>query len=99
MALWHVVLISYQRGTPESVQEDLYNRYQTLAEDCGGTDAGILLWKVEKNLDLRNGVQLVEVSQFADDEALQRFRVHPKHMEVTNLLRECANWQVGDIPV
>lgn len=94
--LWHVVLISFNEATPEECREEVYDRYQTLAADCGGEDAGILFFRVEHNLDLRKGVHLVEIAMFRDNDALQAFRVHPKHKELTDVLCQCADWQVGD---
>jgi len=42
---------------------------------------------------------LVEVAIFENDDALQRFRGHPKHKKFTNVLSEIADWWVGDICV
>lgn len=95
--LWHVVLISFHNNTPETVRQEIYNRYQTLADECGGEKAGILLFKVDHNLDLRKNVHLVEIAVFRSNEDLQRFRVHPKHKELTDILSTAADWQVGDI--
>ena len=96
--LWHVVLISFREGVPEAKRREIFDRYQTLAEDCGGENAGILLWRVGWNLDLRKKVHLVEIAIFENDAALQAFRKHPKHTELTVILREIADWWVGDIP-
>lgn len=95
--IWHVALISFYKNTPEAVRKEIYDRYQTLAEDCGGKDAGILYWEVGSNLDPRKGDHLVEISIFENDDALQRFRIHPKHKELTDILRGVADWRVGDI--
>ncbi|MBI2099157.1 Dabb family protein [Candidatus Uhrbacteria bacterium] len=97
MPLWHICLISFHQDAPESVRREIYDRYQTLDADCGGAGAGILFWKVAWNLDLRKNIHLVEISVFTNNDALQRFRRHPKHMELTDILREIADWQVGDI--
>jgi hypothetical protein len=96
MALRHIVLIAFKPETSEKVQREIFNRYQTLDEDCGGKDAGILSWRVAWNLDMRKGIHLVEVADYVDNAALQAFRVHPKHQELTNILREVADWWVGD---
>jgi len=96
-ALHHVVLIKFKDGTPDSVKQDIYDRYQTLGDDCGGRDAGILSWMVKKNLDLRKGISLVEIAIFTDSDALQKFRVHPKHVEIADILQHVADWFVGDI--
>jgi hypothetical protein len=95
--LWHIVLISFKSDAPEAVRQEVYERYQTLAEECGGEKEGILLFKVEHNLDLRKNVHLIEIAVFRSDEDLQRFRVHPKHKEITDILCSIADWQVGDI--
>ena len=97
--LWHTVLISFRHTAPEAVKLDVYERYQTLGNDCGGKDAGILLWRVDWNLDRRKNVHLVEFAIFRDDTALQAFRAHPKHREITDILFKVADWQVGDLLV
>jgi hypothetical protein len=95
-ALHHLVLIKFRTGTPPEVIADFHRRYQTLAEECGGKDAGILHFKVEHNLDLRKGVQLVEFAVFRDSEALEAFRTHSAHQRLANDLSATADWQVGD---
>lgn len=92
-----MVLISFLPETPTEVREKILARYETIWSDCGGVDAGIQYFLVKANLDLRKGVHLVEVAIFDDDDVLQRFRVHPKHCELTEMLRTAANWQVGDM--
>ena len=94
--LHHIVLISFKPDAPEEKKEEVFSRYQTIDQDCGGVNAGILFWKVCHNLDLRKGVHLVESSIFSDNAALQAFRVHPKHKELTDILSQIADWQVGD---
>ncbi len=94
--LWHVVLISFRPETPEEVRESVYECYQTLAEKCGGREAGIVSFTVERNLDLRKGIHLVELAVFRDDAAFQAFRAHPEHTKITDVLRDVADWQVGD---
>lgn len=96
-ALWHSVHVSfYAQATPQQ-RVDVLARYQTLAKECGGVEAGILLFEVRGNLDLRKGVHLVEIAIFHDNAALQRFRNHPKHQELAAVLREIADWTVGDL--
>ncbi len=97
--LWHVVLISFKPDAPEEKRKEIYNRYQTIAQDCGGLKAGILYWVVEHNLDLRKNVHLVEAAAFRSDADLQAFRVHPKHKELTDILSQIADWKVGDMMI
>lgn len=94
---WHVVLISFRRVASSEVREKVFALYQTLATDCGGISAGILYWKVAHNLDMRKEVHLVEIAVFRDGEAFQAFRRHPKHQELTGILEDVADWQVGDV--
>jgi len=95
-ALWHAVLISFHPDVTDEQQSTIYESYQTLAEDCGGTKAGIIFFKVERNLDIRKNVHLVQIAVFENDAALQRYRTHPKHVELTDVLKKIADWQVGD---
>jgi hypothetical protein len=96
-ALVHVVLISFRaRATPEQ-RDQILTDYQDLGERCGSRNAGILFWQVDRNLDQRKSWHLVELAVFRDDAALQRFREHPAHVKLTSVLREIADWAVGDI--
>jgi hypothetical protein len=97
--LWHTVLISFRDAATDAVRREVHQRYQTLGEDCGGRDAGILFWKVDWNLDQRKNVHLAEFAIFRDDAALQAFRAHPRHRAITDILLEVADWQVGDLLV
>ena len=97
--LWHVVLISFKPEASEEARKEVYDRYQTLDEDCGGKEAGILFWRVDHNMDLRKNVHLVEIAIFRDWEARETFRAHPKHKELTVILRDVADWQLGNIKI
>ncbi len=103
MALLHTAHISFYEGTPEETRQHIFQMYQTLAEDCGGADAGILFWRTGWNRDLREKLgkvwHIAETAIFLDDDALQAFRVHPAHVALTTILRECADWTVGDIKI
>jgi hypothetical protein len=90
------VLIRFRPETPDSKREEIYQRYQTLADKCGGVNAGILSWSVKKNLDDRKNIHLVEVARFANDYAFQGFRAHPAHQAIAHDLSTCADWFVGD---
>lgn len=92
-----MVLISFRLETPDSVRQEIYDRYQTLGEDCGGKKAGIVFWSVSRNLERRKNVHLVEFAVYESNAALQAFRAHPKHKELTDILRNVADWQVGDV--
>ncbi len=57
---------------------------------------GIVSWRVELSLDSRKGRVVVEDATFADNGALERFRVAPQHAEVASAMAEISDWWVGD---
>jgi hypothetical protein len=95
--LVHVVLISFRAEAAPEQRQQIFDDYQELGGKCGGKDAGILFWQVDHNLDQRKHWHLVEFAVFRDDAAFQRFREHPAHTELTVVLRDIADWAVGDI--
>ena len=94
--LFHVILFSFLPGTKEEIKRDIINRYSILGEDCGGAGAGILFWSIKPNMDLRKNIDFVEIAIFKDKECLEQFKNHPKHKEVVEILKNCANWFVAD---
>lgn len=90
-----IVLISFRPHAPEEIRQKIFDMYQTLADDCGGEEAGILSWRVDHNEDLRKGVHLVEIATFRDSDAIANFRAHPRHGALTDILRDVADWQIG----
>ncbi len=95
--LHHVIFISFLPEASEEIKQEIAARYATLGDDCGGKNAGILFWSVQPNMDLRKGVHLVEIAIFKDQKSFEDFKKHPKHIEVVELLKPVANWQVGDV--
>jgi hypothetical protein len=95
--LVHVVFISFRAEAKPEQYAQILTDYQDLGERCGGRAAGILFWQVDRNLDQRKNWHLVELAVFRDDAALQRFRAHPAHTKLPSVLREIADWAVGDI--
>jgi hypothetical protein len=95
--LWHSVHITFRKFISQEAKGGIWRRYQTMHTDCGGEGAGILLFRADWNSDQRKSVELVVVAIFTDDAALQAYRRHPKHTELTNVLQEIADWTVGDL--
>ena len=91
-------LISFHEHASEETRTVAREACERLGEECGGKKAGILLWNVAPNLDLRKNVHLVEVALFESDDALQAFRNHPAHMKFAAVLRGAADWKIGKIP-
>jgi hypothetical protein len=93
---WHIVFISFKEGVPEEVRQDAVAQDRALGEKCGGFETGIITWKVVENLDQRKGVHFIQISMFVSKEAYEAFRVHPEHKKFGAVLREVADWKVGD---
>ena len=93
-----MVLIRFRDDASTEAHQQIYDMYQRIAEECGGSEAGILEWQVEWNLvqPPKRKCDLVEVALFTSIEAIEQFRLHPKHKELTDLLQRVADWWVGD---
>jgi hypothetical protein len=57
---------------------------------------GALKWVIERSLDERKGVVIIEDTTFRDADALQAFRVSDAHQSSVEFMREWADWVVGD---
>lgn len=68
--LSHSVLITFRPDASQEDRQKAWKLYQTLGQECGGREAGILVWKVDWNLDMRKGVHLVEFVIFTNWDAL-----------------------------
>lgn len=97
-AIRHVVLIKFNKETSESDKKKVYDLYQEIAGACGGKEAGIKEFIVRESLDKRK-TDLVVVALFDSRAALENFRIHKKHSELTDLLRMVANWWVGNFEI
>jgi len=97
--LVHTVLVSFRDLVSEAQRGEVIAEYQKLGELCGGEKEGILFWQVGPNLDQRKNWHLVQFSIFRDNEALQRFRSHPAHAKLTEIMRPLSDWVVGDIEI
>ena len=91
MAYRHVVLFRIRDGVPEETIAEAERRLAAL-----GTIPGILEWTVRRSDDERKGTILVENALFSDRSDIDSFRVHPQHQESSDLLREIADWWIGD---
>ena len=84
----HVILFRlYDDADPDEVLQ----RLRSL-----GDLPGLLAWRVERSLDERKGVVLVQDSLFASVAALQSFREAPLHVEVADFMSRHADWLVAD---
>ncbi len=90
-------MIQFRNDVSEEQKAKILQQYSSIAEDCGGKEAGILFFTTKPNLDQRKNWHFAEFALFSGPEALEAFRIHPKHKEITDVLRDTADWVVGDL--
>ena len=83
-------------SAPEESRLKILARFQQLAEQCGGKEAGILFWNVEQEQYDTRKTDMVQIGIFRDEEAFEAFRKHPIHKKLKLELRECADWNPGN---
>ena len=98
MPLLHSLHFRLKAHATEADRKNVFDLAQTLAADCGGKEAGILYFDFGENADKRKGIEVVEHVIFVDDDALQAFRRHPKHLVFAERISGIADWTVGDRP-
>ena len=97
------VTITFHPEVPTEQRQEVYDAYQLLPQQCGGTDAGILDYVVNWNSDKQPGFQgtqrpsLGEFAVFTDKAAADRYRAHPAHKAITDKLTEIADWQLVEM--
>lgn len=87
----HVVLFRVHDDVDEATVAAAERRLVAL-----GDVPGVLEWTVRRSDDDRKGLVLVENGLLADRAALDALRADPRHREATDLLRDIADWSVGD---
>jgi hypothetical protein len=92
MSYKHIVLFKIK----DEVSEADFNKALQLLQDLGTDNEEILMWKVVQSVDSRKGRIIIEDSEFVSEEAFQRFRADEKHAKAVELMREIADWLVGD---
>lgn len=98
-AIVHSVLVSFRNHASKEQRDQLVSRYRTLGEMCGGAKEGVLFWQAGVNLDQRKNWHIVQFAIFRDNDALQHFRIHPAHAELSEIMRPIADWAVGDLEI
>ncbi|MEV7692872.1 Dabb family protein [Microbacterium sp. NPDC089189] len=89
--LRHIVLFRVHDGVSSSRVTEAIDSLRSLA-----VLPGIVDWRVELSLDQRKGRIVVEDATFTDDEAFEKFRSHPAHVAVGQLMAEISDWWNGD---
>jgi hypothetical protein len=98
-ALVHSVLVSFRDNASQEQRDQIVSQYQAFGGTCGGAKEGILFWQAGFNLDQRKNWHLVQFAIFRDNDALQRFRSHPAHAKLSEVMSPLGDWAVGDIEI
>jgi hypothetical protein len=93
----HSVLVSFRDNVSAERREQILAEYKQLGAACGGRGEGILFWQAGWNLDQRKSWHIVEFAIFQDRAALQRFRSHPAHTKLSDIMQPCGDWAVGTL--
>lgn len=88
----HIILFKLY----EEIDPKLEIKAIQLLQALGEGDGGILEWRVERSMDTRKGVVIIESGLFKDGQAYERFRKSKKHLETVNFMKQIADWTVGD---
>ena len=91
----HIVLFKLFDGVDEATELEALG----LLKQLGENNNNILSWTVERSLDTRKGVVIIENSLFKNTASLQEFRHSAKHAEVSGFMKQISAWLVGDYEV
>jgi hypothetical protein len=87
MVLRHVILFRLREGADPELAMRLLEESRP---------EGALKWVIERSIDERKGVVIVEDTTFVDSEALQAFRASKAHEASAAYMSQWADWVVGD---
>jgi Stress responsive A/B Barrel Domain len=96
----HLVLFKFTDVTEEE-QKECMQACAALEFLCGGKEAGILSYRVEKNFDTRKSWYWAEIVEFRDLTAFILFHQHTEHKKFAAKLRQFGvgvrvEWAVFD---
>lgn len=91
MNLNHTVMFKLHDNVSNEVRAEAVKRLTSL-----GSEPGVLKWVIKESIDTRKGQIIIEHALFEGQEAYHAFRTSPAHMEVSNFMKEIADWWVGD---
>lgn len=92
MSYKHIVLFKVS----DQVTEDKFQEALEVLNDLGVDQQGVLSWNIATSIDTRKGRIIIEEGVFQDDKVFQLFRESEKHQRAVGLMRDIADWLVGD---
>ena len=96
----HMVLFKFM-DVSDAEQSECMEACAALEILCGGKEAGILSYKVERTFDTRKSLYWAEIVEFRDLDAFIQFHQHDEHKKFAARLREFGvgvrvEWAVFD---
>lgn len=85
--LRHVILFRLHEGADPDRALALLRSFQP---------PGTTKWVIERSVDERKGIVIVEDATFESEAALDAFRVSADHAEAVAYMKDNADWLVGD---
>ncbi len=92
MPLRHIVLFRVYADAPASTVEKAITTLMSLETNV----PGLLEYRVERSLDERKGIVIVENALFESRTALRLFRESEEHQAVSEILKGMSDWWIGD---
>jgi len=90
-AFRHIVLFQVHPGVTDPQVDEAVDALRSL-----GSLPGIERWRVERSLDDRKGVVIVEDATFVDRAAFEAFRSSDEHRAVGEWMAAISDWLIGD---
>ena len=88
----HIILFKIR----DNVDNEKIDAAVHLLKQLGEGNEDILEWEVEKSLDSRKGIVIVENSLFTNKGALDAFSSSEKHKKVGEFMKQISDWLIGD---
>lgn len=92
----HYVLFKFKPGI--SWDDARAVQAEQMAAKVGGEVPELREWTVGRNISTRPiAYDFIVVGLLDDEEAVERYLVHPFHQESTNAWREISDWVLADV--
>lgn len=89
----HVLLFRFNEDVGETTRTEAVERLRQLGELC----PTIGKWSVGTNItDSPSAYDMIEIGNFASQEAFEAYKDHPAHREFADFIRPLATWALGD---
>ena len=88
----HIILFRIKDNVSENTRQNALNQLGKL----GHGHSGLETWHIHESLDTRKGHILIQEGVFTTEEDFKQFQNTKLHLEVGNVMKEIADWWIGD---